>query len=169
MDTTVHKITKEGKPRWYAEIKQRGQDDSIPALRGSFYVIICNADGWNDNPIRLESGRILYDFPERVPAYAKKLVKKAFEWISAQKPPAPERPPHYIAMAGMRGYLPNYCEVYYDPGDAAEDLANMHDLTPEDQAILAEKLYLGLPSEAGNEYAEIQICHCETPEIHSDN
>lgn len=169
MDTTVHTIAKEGKPRWFAEIKQRGQDDSIPALRGSYYVIICNTDGWNDNPIRLESGRILYDFPERVPAYAKKLVKKAFEWISAQKPPAPERPAHFIGMSGSRGCLPDFCDVFTNSYDAVEELARMFDLSAERKVTLKAALYIDLDPDAGAEYAEIQICHCETPEIHSDN
>lgn len=38
------------------------------------------AFGWADYPLQVD-GKILYDFPERVPVYAKRMVKDAFKRI----------------------------------------------------------------------------------------
>lgn len=38
------------------------------------------SDGWHvDWPIRVPDGRILYDWPERIPAYARRDVDRAFK------------------------------------------------------------------------------------------
>lgn len=42
------------------------------------YVHCETGYGRSDNPLQLESGGIVYDFPQTVPAYVKSAVKKAF-------------------------------------------------------------------------------------------
>lgn len=77
-------MTTRKRSSWTCEIKKR-VDDCLPHMNGTYYVITCdNRNLWNDNPIRVADGRILYDFPERIPAYAKRLTVRAFRWIDQQ-------------------------------------------------------------------------------------
>ena len=41
--------------------------------QGNRLLIVNRNLGWNDNPIIFE-GRVYYDFPERIPQYAKDMV-----------------------------------------------------------------------------------------------
>lgn len=86
MDKTIKTFSRGGSlSRWHVEIKQRDHN-YVPHMRGTYYVIVCdNTYLWNDNPLRLPDGKILYDFPDRVPAYAKVLVVAAFAWLDSQK------------------------------------------------------------------------------------
>lgn len=75
---TVMTISHPRLRRWTVEI--------MPDRSGRLYPIVCdNSKLICDNPIKLRDGRILYDYPERVPAYAKALVVKAFRFIEQTK------------------------------------------------------------------------------------
>jgi hypothetical protein len=76
---------------------------------------------------------------------------------------------HYIAMAGLRGYLPNYCAAHDSYADAVEDLAAMHDLGRDRKRELKRNgcIELNLHRD-GNEYAEIEECNCGNLEQHND-
>ena len=77
---------------------------------------------------------------------------------------------HFIAMAGLHGYLPQSCEVYDTYEDAVESLASLHELGKNRTRQLRKEgnLELNLHRD-GNEYCEIEECECSTPEIHSDS
>ncbi len=77
---------------------------------------------------------------------------------------------HYIAMAGLHGYLPNYCASHETYDDAVEDLATTHDLGQRRRRELKREGYLELNLKRdGNEYAEISECDCSDPACHNDN
>ena len=77
---------------------------------------------------------------------------------------------HYIAMAGLSGYLPNLCESHESYESAVGSLVSTHELGRKRAAILKRNGYIDLNiSRDGNEYAEITDCECDTPEVHSDN
>lgn len=78
---------------------------------------------------------------------------------------------HYVAMAGLRGCLPNACSVHPDIFGAVDTLVDLCDRTPKAKVELEDELrlyrYADLDlHEDGNEYAEITECDCETPWIH---
>ena len=58
----------------YAEIRQTGCNK---AFYNGMRVMVTNG-WWSDWPIKYDNGKIAYDWPERIPKYAKKLVEKAF-------------------------------------------------------------------------------------------
>jgi len=77
---------------------------------------------------------------------------------------------HYIATAGLRGYLPNYCECYETEADAVQALADLHDLGRDRTRRLKRDLWLDLNIHRdGNEYAQVEPCECDTPEDHSES
>ena len=76
---------------------------------------------------------------------------------------------HYIAMSGMRGYLPDYCHAHHTLEEAVEDLANLFGLDEQDYADLRDGRFLDLAKGSGVEYCEIEECDCKTPEIHDDD
>ena len=77
---------------------------------------------------------------------------------------------HYIGMAGLHGYLPQTCDVYESQKDAAESLAQIHELGRNRTRQLARDGYLELNCERdGNEYAEITECDCAEPHVHSNS
>jgi hypothetical protein len=85
---------------------------------------------------------------------------------------------HYIAMSGMHGCLPDYCEVHEALPDAINDLVNLFELGRERTKALRQAKYLELvrnPVEIaeercfGADYCEITACDCDTPEVHSDS
>lgn len=88
---------------------------------------------------------------------------------------------HFIAMAGLHGYLPNTCDVYDTYSAACESMIQLHDLQwkrvdPETHHFLpgAKTLrqngYLELNLDVdGNEYCEVTECDCDEPWIHSDS
>ena len=77
---------------------------------------------------------------------------------------------HYIGMAGLHGCIPQTCDVYETAKDAADSLAQTHDLGQKRTAALRRDLYLELNLHRdGNEYAEITSCDCANPSQHSDS
>ena len=87
---------------------------------------------------------------------------------------------HYIAMAGLHGYLPQYCDVFPEYDMAVDALASLHNLGRDRKRALKRDGYLELtlyrdetkfpfiPGD-GNEYCEIEECDCDDPSIHSDS
>jgi len=77
---------------------------------------------------------------------------------------------HFVAMAGLHGCLPNYCDYYETYNNAVEGLAQIHELGRDRTRILKRDSYLELNIRRdGNEYCEIVNCDCDIPELHSDN
>jgi len=79
---------------------------------------------------------------------------------------------HFIAMAGLRGYLPNYCEVFPSGQAALESLIDLHELETDwnRRAELTSDWFVDLDiHEHGNEYAEIVECNCPNPQEHSEH
>lgn len=77
---------------------------------------------------------------------------------------------HYIAMAGLHGYLPNYCAAHESYASAVDDLARLHELSKSQTLQLSNhgSLELNLPRD-GNEYCEVTECYCPGLEAHDDN
>jgi hypothetical protein len=76
---------------------------------------------------------------------------------------------HWIGMAGLHGCLPQTCAAYDSKADAAEGLAQVHELGRNRTIRLRRDGYLELnPHRDGNDYAEIVACECSTPEVHND-
>ena len=77
---------------------------------------------------------------------------------------------HYIAMAGLSGYMPSYCQSHDTIKNAIEDLASIHELSPNYmRKAMGSAHYMNLNlHKHGNEYAEITECHCNEPEVHND-
>jgi len=76
---------------------------------------------------------------------------------------------HFIVMGGMHGCIPSHCAVYETIEQAVDAMAAMYDLDPQEQHDFMRTEYMDLdPDEDGNEYIEIQVCSCSTPEIHQD-
>lgn len=76
---------------------------------------------------------------------------------------------HYIAMAGLHGYMPMVSEVTATRGQAAELLGGIHELSKNKIKQLRRDYYLELDlSIHGNEYCEIIECDCNEEEMHSD-
>lgn len=79
---------------------------------------------------------------------------------------------HFIAMAGLRGCLPEYCDVFENEEVAAESLLFIHEVSPDgaERSLLIGLgiLYLDLKTH-GNEYLQITDCSCGEPWIHQDN
>lgn len=79
---------------------------------------------------------------------------------------------HWVATAGLHGCLPNTCEVFQSKKAAVESLAFIHEFSPN--GPLARELRrsgsveLNL-SKYGNEYAAVEECDCQEPEVHSDS
>ena len=77
---------------------------------------------------------------------------------------------HYIGMAGLHGYLPQTCDVYDSIKNAADSLAQTHELGRDRRRQLQRDCYLELNLQRdGNEYCEITECECDSPEMHSDS
>jgi hypothetical protein len=90
----------------------------------------------------------------------------------------PRVAPHYIAMSGHHGCLPDHCEVFESRKDAVEDLTQLFELGRTRKARLHRDSYLELtasPIEVaqghsfGAEYCEIETCDCDNPLTHSDS
>ena len=88
---------------------------------------------------------------------------------SKQNNSAKEDNMHYIGMAGLHGYLPNYCGSYESYDAAVGGLAEMHDLGERRERALRRDGYLELSLKRdGNEYCEIEECDCDDPARHDD-
>lgn len=77
---------------------------------------------------------------------------------------------HFIAMAGLHGYLPNYCEAFRSRDHAVSSLADTHELGRKRRADLKRDgtLELNLKRD-GNEYCEIAECDCAEPWNHAES
>lgn len=76
---------------------------------------------------------------------------------------------HYIAMAGLHGCLPQYCQSHETFNNAVEDLVSLHELAVDRALRLKKEGYLELNLHRdGNEYCEITECNCDNPEQHND-
>lgn len=76
---------------------------------------------------------------------------------------------HYVGMAGLMGCLPQVCNSYDSLIDAAEGLADIHELGRDRKRILKRDMFLSLNLKRdGNEYCEITDCFCSNPEVHDD-
>lgn len=83
--------------------------------------------------------------------------------------PQPTPRPHYIAGAGLHGYLYQCCDWFDTRTDAAQYIADIHELSNRAMLRLRRDRYIELDIHVhGNEYAEITECYCDTPEVHSD-
>lgn len=79
---------------------------------------------------------------------------------------------HYIALAGLHGCMPNYCEAFDTESDAIHALLDLHELSS--RSVYAMELRHNGYTELrlhkhGNEYAEVTFCDCDDPDQHSDN
>ena len=86
--------------------------------------------------------------------------------------------PHYIAMSGQHGCLPDHCEVFETHKAAVEDLVQLFELGRTRKARLCKDSYLELTpnpveenqgEDFGAEYCEITECDCDNPLVHSDS
>jgi len=76
---------------------------------------------------------------------------------------------HYIAVAGLRGYLPNVCQSFNDDNSAVRFLYEIHEFPYKKIGELRKNRYIDLDlRKYGNEYCEITECECNTPEVHND-
>ena len=77
---------------------------------------------------------------------------------------------HFIAVAGLHGYLPNFhatCDTYTN---AMKVLADLHELGYGRLRKLKRDGYIELNLRRdGNEYCEIVECNCNNPECHNDD
>lgn len=69
--------------------------------------------------------------------------------------------PHYHVLTGMRGYIPDYNEVFYSQDEALSDLVNQveqileHPVDPDGRGIGIPFFF---PPGLGVEYAEVTEC-----------
>jgi hypothetical protein len=106
-----------------------------------------------------------------------KLHTAAYEYAK-ERGMLPVVVPHYIAMSGQHGCLPDHCEVFESKKDAVQDLVQLFELGRTRAARLRKDSYLELipnPIEEkqgedfGAEYCEITVCDCDNPLAHSDS
>lgn len=79
---------------------------------------------------------------------------------------------HYIVVGGLRGYMPNFCEVYTNKSGCYDHIAFIHELSTGYIAKLARENGDYVPlnlHKHGNEYSSITECQCMEPHIHQDN
>lgn len=76
---------------------------------------------------------------------------------------------HYIAMAGIGGCLPNFCEVYETEKQAVEGLDALCELSRQQKRELRLYGLTDLTKAQGNEYAEVVECDCNEPGGHQDD
>lgn len=68
---------------------------------------------------------------------------------------------HWVGMAGLHGYMPNYITVGRTRGQCAEDLGQIHELSGRKIKQMRRDNYLELDLYThGNEYCEIVECDC---------
>ena len=77
---------------------------------------------------------------------------------------------HYIAMAGLNGYMPQFCEAFPDRNQAVDTLAEIHEIGKNRTTKLRKYGYIQLNLRRdGNEYCEIQECTCNDPSVHCES
>lgn len=75
---------------------------------------------------------------------------------------------HYIEMSGLRGCLPDHCDVSFERRTCVESLAQLFELSEGRKRTLRADGWLDLKPDEGAEYAEITDCDCDEPWQHSD-
>jgi hypothetical protein len=76
---------------------------------------------------------------------------------------------HWIATAGLHGYMPNVCGVYDNRKDAVDSMASLHELGPGRMRQLRRNGTIELDIHRdGNEYAGVTECDCGHPEDHEE-
>lgn len=98
-------------------------------------------------------------------------LKSNNELLEAYFPQVAKGRTHYIAMGGLSGCLPQFCEVFWDRSDAVEYACEIHDLGPYSKFRKELKrngfVYLDVHKH-GNEYMEVVECNCCEPWVHSE-
>ncbi len=94
--------------------------------------------------------------------------------------PTKKNKPHYIAMSGSHGCLPDHLACFKKYSEAVRDLIDVFQL-PRDgvkATELRKRGYVELDEvdypernehRYGAEYAEIQKCNCDHPKIHDED
>jgi hypothetical protein len=94
--------------------------------------------------------------------------------------PTKKNKPHYIAMSGYHGCLPDHLACFKKYSEAVRDLIDVFQL-PRDgvkATELRKRGYVELDEvdypernehRYGAEYAEIQKCNCDHPKIHDED
>lgn len=75
--------------------------------------------------------------------------------------------PHYISMVGLAGCIPSQVEVHQTKGEALEYLIWLLEIPKYGKIARALRQNNFSPIE-GLEYASIERCSCDTPEVHRD-
>lgn len=78
-------------------------------------------------------------------------------------------PKHFIAGNGSYGCLYDSCEVFETKTAAVDHLVTVFDLGSKRKEKLRKNEYIDLGPEFGADYAEITVCNCDEPKIHSDS
>ena len=76
--------------------------------------------------------------------------------------------PHYIAMSGSYGCLPDYCSCCVSVAEAVDSLSDLFELEEEAEGELRSALYIDLTRDHGAQYAEVVECNCLFPFEHSE-
>lgn len=86
-------------------------------------------------------------------------------------PSQPQPRKHYIGLAGLHGYMPNYHTVGETRGSVADDLGSLHELSQRQIKMMRSDQYFELDLHIhGNEYCEITECDCGGAiESHADD
>lgn len=77
--------------------------------------------------------------------------------------------PHYIAMNGTSGCLPDSCDVYLSEESAIEALRDRLELTTDQVNGLSDTHQTACTPEQGAQYASVQICTCHSPWEHQEH
>lgn len=91
-------------------------------------------------------------------------IGSSSQLLHCKRTKTPVNPPpkaHWVGMAGLHGYMPNYTTVGETRGDVAEDLGFIHELSGRKIKQMRRDNYLELDLYThGNEYCEIVVCDC---------
>lgn len=136
----------------------------------------------NDDPLKTDSQRWLSNrdlYLRIVHTHTGVSFKKAIRDIyrncsnykrSADQWPKLLREVHYVAMAGLHGCLPDYCQSFDNRGNCVDYLADWLDL---DNIVKREFELTGYTDLSllnhGVQYAEIIECDCDDPSVHNDD
>lgn len=75
---------------------------------------------------------------------------------------------HWIAMSGMRGYLPDFCCACDTLEEAVDTLGELHELTIPQRKSLRRVGLVDLHESQGGGIVEVMDCECEDMEVHND-
>ena len=76
--------------------------------------------------------------------------------------------PHYVGMAGLHGYMPQYVGSFESHELDVESISQVHELGKRRTAELRRDGYIELNLHRdGNEYCEISECDCNDIDSHN--